>query len=202
MLTLTSINDYDCKTYLPIGVITALVGSLFGKLVKFYREEVYKHVQKSNENLSVFRSDTKVLRDCLMKIWINLSKECNSYVHELVLESLSECIEYLELEEMDQKDLFSLCSNLINSDYYPIEITAYNILDRFVSNNKYLIYYLILFLLILFLFIFSTRLCELRQVSKETDTESDQVPVELSSLPLQKLQDSVNTMLLDVKYVI
>lgn len=198
MLILTSIIDFDCKTYLPIGVITALVGSLFGKLVKFYREEVYKHVEKSNENQSVFRSDTKVLRDSLMKIWVNLSKECNSYVHELVLESLSECIEYLEFEEMDQKDLFSLCSKLIDSDYYPIEITAYNILDRFVSNNNYFI----LFLFILFLFIFLTRLCELRKVSMETDTESDQVPFELSSLPLQKLQDSVNAMLIDVKYVI
>lgn len=135
MLILTNVDDFNCNTYLPIGVITALVGSLFGKLVKFYREEIYKHAEKSNENQSVFRSDTKVLRDCLMKIWINLSKECNSCIHELVLESLSECIEYLELEEMDQKDLFCLCSNLINSEYYPIEITAYNILDRFFSHN-------------------------------------------------------------------
>lgn len=69
-----------------------------------------------------------------MKIWIKLSKECNDCIHELVLESLSNCIVYLELEEMDQKDLFSLCSDLINSDYYPIEITAYTILDRFVNK--------------------------------------------------------------------
>lgn len=130
MLILINVNDFDNKTYLPIGVLTALVGSLFEKLMKFYHEEIYKHVLQSNENLTVFRSDTKVLRDCLMKIWIKLSQECNDCIHELVLESLSNCIKYLELEEMDQKDLFSLCSGLINSDYYTIEITAYNILNR------------------------------------------------------------------------
>lgn len=46
------------------------------------------------------------------------------------------------------------------------------------------------------------RLCELRKVDVETDTESDQVPFELSALPLQKLQDLVNTMLIDIKYVL
>lgn len=130
MLTLINVNDFNCSTYLPIGVVTALVGSLFGKLMKFYHEEIYKHVPQSNENLTVFRSDTKVLRDCLMKIWINLSQECNDCIHELVLESLSYCIKYLELEEIDQKDLFTLCSDLIKSNSYSIEITAYNILDR------------------------------------------------------------------------
>lgn len=135
MLTLTNVVDFDCKIYLPIGVITALVGSLFGNLMKFYREEIYKHVQQSNENLTIFRSDTKILHDCLMKIWINLSKGCNNCIHGLVLESLSNCIVYLELEEIDQKDLFSLCSGLIDSDYYPIEITAYTILDRFVNKT-------------------------------------------------------------------
>lgn len=134
MLNLTNVVNFDHKIYLPIGVITALVGSLFGNLMKFYRDEIYKHVQQSNENLTKFRSDTKVLRDSLMKIWIKLSKECNNCIHGLVLESLSNCIEYLELEEIDQKDLFSLCSDLINSDYYPIEITAYTILDRFVNK--------------------------------------------------------------------
>lgn len=139
MLILTEVVDFDRKTYLPIGVITALVSSLFVKLMKFYCEEVYKHVPSSNENLLVFRSDTKVLRDCLMKIWIKLSKECNDSIHELVLVSLSNALKYLELEELDEKDhsfwidLFSLCSDLTSSDYYPIEITAYTILDRFVK---------------------------------------------------------------------
>lgn len=130
MLTLINVKDFNSNTYLPIGVVTTLVGSLFEKLMKFYHEEIYKHVPQNNENLTVFKSDTKVLRDCLMKIWIKLSQECNDSIHELVLESLSNCIKYLELEEMDQKDLFSLCSDLIKSNSYSIEITAYNILDR------------------------------------------------------------------------
>jgi len=133
MLTLTNVVDFDCKTYLPIGVATALVGSLFVKLMKFYYEEIYKHVPESNENLIVFRSDTKAVRDCLVKIWVELSKNCNSCVHELVLEALSDSMNYLEFEEVDQKYWFSLCSDLINSDCYPIEITAYNILDRYVN---------------------------------------------------------------------
>lgn len=134
MLNLTNVVDFDSKTYLPIGVITALVSSLFGKLIKFYREEIYQHVPQSNKNLNVFRSDTKVLRDCLLKIWIKLSEECNNCVHELVLERLTNSIKYLELDEMDQKELFIFCSNLITSDCYPIEIGAYNILDRFVNK--------------------------------------------------------------------
>jgi len=133
MLILSNVHDFDSKTYLPVGVITTLVGLLFGNMMRFYQEKIYKHVQQTNENLAVFRSDTKVLRDCFMNIWIKLSKECNSCIHELVLESLDGCIGYLELEEVDQKDLFSLCSDLIISDYYPIEIGAYNILDRFVT---------------------------------------------------------------------
>lgn len=135
MLTLSNIEEFDHKSYLPVGIITAMVGSLFEKLMKFYHEEIYKHVQQSNENLNVFRSDTKVVCDCFIKIWIKLSKESKSCIHELVLESLSNCIKYLELEKMDHKDLFCLCSDLINSDCYPIEISAYTILDRFVNNN-------------------------------------------------------------------
>jgi len=136
MLMLSNVEDFDCKTYLPVGVITVLVGSLFGNLMRFYLDEIYKNVEQSSENLIVFKSDTKVLRDCLMKIWIKLSKECNSCIHELVLQSLSHHIVYLELDEVDEKDLFGLCSDLINSHYYPIEISAYNILDRFVSHIK------------------------------------------------------------------
>ncbi|XP_001950973.1 E3 ubiquitin-protein ligase listerin [Acyrthosiphon pisum] len=172
MLTLSNVVDFDCKTYLPIGIATALVGSLFVKLMKFYHEEIYKHVPESNENLIVFRSDTKVVRDCLVKIWVELSKNCNSCIHELVLEALSNSMNYLEFEEIDQKYWFSLCSNLINSDCYPIEITAYNILDR---------------------------LCGVRKVDVDTDFESDQVPFELSTLPLQKLQDLICTMLTEIK---
>lgn len=133
MLNLTNV-DFDNETYLPIGVITALVSSLFGKLMKFYREEIYQHVPQSNENLNVFRSDTKVLRNCMLTIWIKFSKECNNCVHELVLERLTNSIKYLELDEMDQKELFSLCSHLITSDCYPIEIGSYTILDRFVNK--------------------------------------------------------------------
>lgn len=48
----------------------------------------------------------------------------------------------------------------------------------------------------------SIRLCELRKVYVETDTESEQVPFELSTLPLQQLQDLVTVMLTDIKYVI
>lgn len=136
MLILTNVEDFDYKTYLPVGVITTLVGSLFGNLMRFYREGVYKDVLSTNKNLNTFRLDTKILRDCVMKIWIKLSNECNSCIHELVLESLSNCIVYLEFDEVDQKDLFSVCSDLINSDYYPIEIGAYNILDRFVLQKK------------------------------------------------------------------
>lgn len=134
VLTLTNVVNFDRKTYIPIGVITALVGSLFVKLMKFYCEEIYQHVPESNENRNVFRSDTKVLRECLIQIWIKLSQECNDCIHELVLESLSNCIKYLELEEMEQKDLFSICANLINSDCYPIEIGAYTILNKFVKK--------------------------------------------------------------------
>ncbi|KAF0764977.1 E3 ubiquitin-protein ligase listerin [Aphis craccivora] len=172
MLTLTKVVNFDSKTYLPIGVATALVGSLFVKLMKFYHEEIYKNVPQSNENLILFRSDTKIVRDCLVKIWVELSKNCNSCVHELVLEALSNAMNYLEFEEIDQKHWFSLCSELINSDCYPIEITAYNILDR---------------------------LCEVRKVDVDTDFESDQVPFELSTLPLQKLQDLMCLMLTDIK---
>lgn len=135
MLTLTNVVDFESGNYLPVGVITALVSSLFGKLMKFYCEEIYQHVQQSNENLNLFRSDTKILRDCLMKIWIALSHSCNNCIHELVLESLSGSIKYLELEEMDQKELFIICSDFINSDYYPIEIEAYTILDRLVNRK-------------------------------------------------------------------
>lgn len=137
MSTLTDVVDFDKNQYIPVGIVTALVGSLFVKLMKFYREEIYQHVQESNENLNVFRSDTKVLRDCLIKIWIKLSQECNNCIHELVLESLSDCLKYLEFDEMNQKDLFSLCSVLISSDYYPIEIGAYTILNRFVVKFFY-----------------------------------------------------------------
>lgn len=35
MLTLTNVVDFDHNNYLPTGVITALVGSLFGNLMKF-----------------------------------------------------------------------------------------------------------------------------------------------------------------------
>jgi len=132
MQMLCYVDDFDCKTYLPVGVITVLVGSLFGNFMRFYHDEIYKNVQQVNANLAVFRSDTKVLCDCLLNIWIQLSKECNSCIHELVLQSLSNHLMYLELEEVDQKDLFGLCSQLINSHYYPIEISACNILDRFV----------------------------------------------------------------------
>lgn len=47
----------------------------------------------------------------------------------------------------------------------------------------------------------SIRLCELRKVNVEVDTESDQVPFELDILPLQQLQKLVSTMLIDIKYV-
>jgi len=141
MLTLTNVVDFDCKTYLPFGVATALVGSLYVKLMKFYHEEIYKHAPENNESLVVFRSDTKVARDCLVKIWVELSKNCNSYIHELVLEALSNSMNYLEFGEIDQKHWFSLCSDLINSDFYPIEITAYNILDRYIDKKKQQKYY-------------------------------------------------------------
>lgn len=140
MLILTNVTDIDGKKYLPVGVITALLGLLFEKLMKFYHEEIYKHVQENNENLTVFKSDTKVLRSCLMKIWIKLSNECANCIHELVLKSLSNSIKYIEFEEMNQEDLFILCSNLINSDCYTIEITAYTILDRFVYRKKIIRY--------------------------------------------------------------
>lgn len=132
MLNLTNVKDFHHENFLPVGVIMVLAGSLFEKLMKFYREEIYKYVQSDNENLIVFKSDTKILRTYLIKIWIKLSNECNNCIHELVLESLSNCITYLEFEEIDHKDLFSLCSNFINSDYYVIEITAYTILNRSV----------------------------------------------------------------------
>lgn len=48
----------------------------------------------------------------------------------------------------------------------------------------------------------SIRLCELRKVDVETDTDNDQVPFELSMLQLKKLQDLVTTILTDIKYVI
>lgn len=132
MLNLTNVKNFHHETFLPIGVIMALAGSLFEKLMKFYHEEIYKNVQADNESLTVFKSDTKVLHTYLIQIWIKLSNECNNCIHELVLESLSNCITYLEFEEINHKDLFNLCSNLINSDCYIIEITAYTILDRFV----------------------------------------------------------------------
>lgn len=135
MLNLTHVTDFGSKTYLPIGVITALVSSLFGKLMEFYREKIFQHVLQSNENLNVFISDTKVLRECLLKVWIKLSQECNNCVHVLVLERLTNSIKYLEFDEMDQKNLFSLCSELITSDCYPIEIGAYTILNRFVNES-------------------------------------------------------------------
>lgn len=50
-----------------------------------------------------------------------------------------------------------------------------------------------------FMVFISIRLCELRKVNVETDTENDQVPFELSTLPLKKLQDLVTTMLTDIK---
>lgn len=137
MSILSNVTDLDAKTYLPVGVTTALLGSLFEKLMKFYKEEIYKYVPENNENLTVFRSDTKVLRSYLMKIWIKLlSNECNNCIHELVLKSLSNSIKYLELDEMDQEELFIFCSSLINSDCYTIEMTAYTILDRFVNSKK------------------------------------------------------------------
>lgn len=133
MLMLSYVDDFDCKTYLPVGVITALVGSLFGNLMRFYHDGIYKNIQQFDENLAGFRSDTNILRNLLMIICVKLSKKCNSCIHELVLQSLSNHIVYLELAQVNKNDLFDLCSNLINSHYYPIEISAYNILDRFVS---------------------------------------------------------------------
>jgi len=41
-----------------------------------------------------------------------------------------------------------------------------------------------------------------RKVDVDTDFESDQVPFELSTLPLQKLQDLICTMLMEIKYFI
>lgn len=50
--------------------------------------------------------------------------------------------------------------------------------------------------------IFYFRLCELRKVNIETDIDPNQVPFELSTLPLQQLQGLVTTMLADTKLVI
>lgn len=47
----------------------------------------------------------------------------------------------------------------------------------------------------------SIRLCELHKIDVDTDTESEQVPFELCTLPLQQLQIMVTTMLACVKCV-
>lgn len=147
LLALTNVVEFDHISYLPVGVITAMVSFLFEKLMKFYHEDLYKHETQSNENPILH---TKILCDSFIKIWIKLSKECTSCIHELVLESMTNCIKYLELDKKIQKDLFCICFDLVRSNCYPVEISAYTVLDRFDIKQLllYFVFNLFIFLII------------------------------------------------------
>lgn len=132
LLALTNVVEFDHNLYLPVGVITAMVSFLFEKLMKFYHEDLYKYEPQSNENSTL---DTKILCDYFTKIWIKLSNECKSCIHELVLESLTNCIKYLEFDKNVQKDLFCICFDLVRSNCYQVEISAYTILTRFAIKQ-------------------------------------------------------------------
>lgn len=134
LLTINDV-DFNCVPQLPISVLTVLLGSLFEKTMQVYNDPENK---KLGHKLD-FEADIKILSDYILEILIKLLKKCNNCAHELVLESINNSIKYLVLEHVDHKYLFSLCSDLINSDCYPIEIVAYRILNKFVfyenSNN-------------------------------------------------------------------
>ncbi|XP_050536904.1 E3 ubiquitin-protein ligase listerin isoform X2 [Daktulosphaira vitifoliae] len=170
---LTSV-DISSVSFLPVGILITIVGSLYSNVMKFYNQEFYKDVDQNNDTVIKFKSDTNILHENLIKIWINLSgKYEDDITHQLVLETLSSVIEHVEFDNIDEKNLFSLCSDLICSDCYYIEVTAYKILEK---------------------------ICEYHKVSVDSEDDSDQIPFVLSVLPLKRLQDLVTCTLNDIKF--
>lgn len=130
LLTLTTV-DFDNVTFLPVGILTINVGSLFANTMKFYNQEFYKNIDPSCETMKKFKTDTKILHEYMANIWTKLSRRYKDDItQQLVLESFSNLIEHVELENTDEKCMFSLCCELICSDCYAIEITAYTILQK------------------------------------------------------------------------
>lgn len=131
---LLSLTDAHVESVprLPIAVLTVLVGLLFEKTVQFYREEYHPTSTQPGEHITKIEIYTKDASDYLLKILMKLLEECNGCTNQLVLESLSKSIKYLVLDNVDHKHLFSLCSDLIMVDCYPVEIIAYTMLNRWV----------------------------------------------------------------------